>query len=90
MTSNTMTSDIQAGRALTLISIIAGILGFLIALLGGGVANCSGRLPDQLEPQRNYSSRKKVRFCFFFFKVIFVLFTHMLLKYVFMGVLPRT
>ncbi|CAG08820.1 unnamed protein product [Tetraodon nigroviridis] len=58
-TSNTLTSDIQAGRALTLISILAGILGFLVALLGGGVANCSGRPPDQLELQGNYSSRKK-------------------------------
>lgn len=54
-----MTSDIQAGRILTLISILAGILGFLIALLGGGVANCSGAPPDQLEPEI-YASRKKV------------------------------
>lgn len=60
-TSNMMTSDIQAGRALTLISILAGILGFLVALLGGGVANCSGSPPDQLEPPSNYSSRKKVQ-----------------------------
>lgn len=59
--SNTVTSDIQAGRALTLISIIAGFLGFIIALLGGGVANCSGCPPDQVEPQSNYSSRKKVQ-----------------------------
>lgn len=61
-----MTSDIQAGRALTLISILAGILGFLVTLLGGGVANCSGSPPDQLEPPSNYSSRKKVReLCFY-------------------------
>lgn len=64
MSSNTMTSDIQAGRALTLISILAGILGFLVTLLGGGVANCSGSPPDQFEHPSNYSSRKKVqKFC---------------------------
>lgn len=64
--SSTMTSDIQAGRALTLISIITGILGFLVTLLGGGVANCSGSPPDQLERLRNYSSRKKVqKLCFY-------------------------
>lgn len=61
LTANTMTSDLQAGRALTLLSILAGMLGFLIALLGGGVANCSGSPPDQLELQSNYSSRKKVQ-----------------------------
>ncbi|XP_042354896.1 claudin-4-like [Plectropomus leopardus] len=59
-TSITMTSDIQAGRALTLISIIAGLLGFIVTLLGGGVVNCSGAPPDPLEPPTNSSSRKKV------------------------------
>lgn len=56
-----MTADLQAGRALTLISILAAILGFLVTLLGGGVANCGGTPPDQLEPPINYSSRKKVQ-----------------------------
>ncbi|XP_068188041.1 claudin-4-like [Antennarius striatus] len=59
-TSVTMTADIQAGRALTLISILAGLLGFIITLLGGGVANCSGAPPDPLEPLSTYSKRKKV------------------------------
>ncbi|XP_074468364.1 claudin-4-like [Sebastes fasciatus] len=58
-TSTTMTSDIQAGRALTLISIIAGLLGFIVTLLGGGVANCSGAPPDPLQPTTTYSPRKK-------------------------------
>ncbi|XP_070700174.1 claudin-4-like [Pempheris klunzingeri] len=58
-TSNTLTADIQAGRALTLISILAGLLGFIIALGGGGVANCSGDPPDPLEPPSTSSSRKK-------------------------------
>ncbi|XP_049896843.1 claudin-4-like [Epinephelus moara] len=59
-TSITMTSDIQAGRALTLISIIAGLLGFIVTLLGGGVVNCSGAPPDPSEPPTNSSSSKKV------------------------------
>ncbi|XP_008297611.1 claudin-4-like [Stegastes partitus] len=58
-TGITMTSDIQAGRALTLISIIAGILGFIVTLLGGGAVNCSGDPPDPIEPLSNASSRKK-------------------------------
>lgn len=55
-----MTPDIQAGRALTLLSILAGLLGFIVALLGGGVANCSGAPPDPSEPATTSSSRKKV------------------------------
>ncbi|XP_056253897.1 claudin-3-like [Seriola aureovittata] len=58
--SNTMTPDIQAGRALTLLSILAGFLGFMVTLLGGGVANCSGAPPDPVEPPSTSSSRKKV------------------------------
>ncbi|XP_035811840.2 claudin-4-like [Amphiprion ocellaris] len=58
-TSITMTSDIQAGRALTLISIVAGILGFIVTLLGGGAANCGGDPPDPVEPPSTVSSRKK-------------------------------
>ncbi|XP_023252803.1 claudin-4-like [Seriola lalandi dorsalis] len=57
--SNTMTPDIQAGRALTLLSILAGFLGFMVTLLGGGVANCSGAPPDPVEPPSTSSSRKK-------------------------------
>uniref|UniRef100_A0A8C5CWJ8 Claudin n=1 Tax=Gadus morhua TaxID=8049 RepID=A0A8C5CWJ8_GADMO len=37
----TYTTDLQAGRALTLLSIILGLIGFIIAIMGGGVANCS-------------------------------------------------
>ncbi|XP_068572171.1 claudin-4-like [Cebidichthys violaceus] len=59
-TSITLTSDIQAGRALTLISILAGLLGFIVTLLGGGVVNCSGAPLDPLEPSTTSSSRKKV------------------------------
>lgn len=55
-----MTSDIQAGRALTLLSILLGLLGFIVTLMGGGVANCSGAPPDPLEPLTTSSSRKKV------------------------------
>ncbi|KAM7374431.1 hypothetical protein PAMP_007088 [Pampus punctatissimus] len=58
-TSITMTPDIQAGRALTLISIVAGLLGFIVSLLGGGVANCSGASPDPSEPPSTSSTRKK-------------------------------
>nr|XP_046265886.1 claudin-4-like [Scatophagus argus] len=58
-TSTTMTSDIQAGRALTLLSILASLLGFIVTLLGGGVANCSGAPPDPLEHLTTSSSRKK-------------------------------
>ena len=57
-TSKTLTSDFQAGRALTLISILAGLLGFIITLGGGGVVNCSDAPPDPLEPPT--TSRKKV------------------------------
>ncbi|KAJ3588774.1 hypothetical protein NHX12_009628 [Muraenolepis orangiensis] len=46
------TTDLQAGRALTLLSIIVGLIGFIIAVLGGGVANCSGAPP----PSDNYYS----------------------------------
>lgn len=56
----TMTSDIQVGRALSLLSILAGLLGFVVALLGGGVVNCSGAPPDPSEPPSAASSRKKV------------------------------
>ncbi|GAA6223862.1 claudin-4-like [Lates japonicus] len=58
-TSLTLTTDIQAGRALTLISIIAGLLGFIVTLLGGGVVNCSGDPPDPVESQSTSSSKKK-------------------------------
>uniref|UniRef100_UPI0037E99ADE claudin-4-like n=1 Tax=Semicossyphus pulcher TaxID=241346 RepID=UPI0037E99ADE len=58
-TSINMTSDLEAGRALTLISILAGFLGFIVTLLGGGVANCSGAPQDPLEAQSSSSSRKK-------------------------------
>uniref|UniRef100_UPI003AAB83EA claudin-4-like n=1 Tax=Centroberyx gerrardi TaxID=166262 RepID=UPI003AAB83EA len=56
----TMTPDIQAGRALTLLSILTGLLGFIVTLLGGGVVNCSGAPPDHAEPQSTSSSKKKV------------------------------
>lgn len=59
-TPTTMTSDIQAGRALTLLSILAGLLGFVITLLGGGVVNCSGAPPDPFEPPSASTSHKKV------------------------------
>lgn len=65
--SVTLTVDIQAGRALTLISIIAGLLGFIVTLLGGGVVNCSGDPPDPVEPQSTSSSKKKVLVVLFFF-----------------------
>lgn len=55
-----MTSDIQAGRALTLLSILAGLLGFIVTLIGGGVANCSGAPPDPVETPSTSSSKKKV------------------------------
>ncbi|XP_041658000.1 claudin-4-like [Cheilinus undulatus] len=58
----TMTSDLEAGRALTLISIIAGFLGFIITLLGGGVVNCSGAPQDPYESPSSISSKKKVTF----------------------------
>ncbi|XP_060911334.1 claudin-4-like [Labrus mixtus] len=51
----TLTTDLEAGRALTLISIIAGFLGFIITLLGGGVAKCSRASRDPLESP-SYSS----------------------------------
>ncbi|XP_044077739.1 claudin-4-like [Siniperca chuatsi] len=54
--SITLTPDIQAGRALTLLSIL---LGFIVTLLRGGVANCSGAPPDPLEHPTTSSSRKK-------------------------------
>ncbi|XP_071362617.1 claudin-4-like [Trachinotus anak] len=57
--SNTMTPDIQAGRALTLLSILAGLLGFVVTLIGGGVANCSGAAPDPVEAPSTSSSKKK-------------------------------
>ncbi|KAK9536509.1 hypothetical protein VZT92_006284 [Zoarces viviparus] len=59
-TSITLTSDIQAGRALTLISILAGLLGYILTLLGGGAADCSGAPSDPLKPSTTSSSRKKV------------------------------
>lgn len=52
-TSSTLTSDIQAGRILTLFSIIAGLVGFMVALLGGGVIDCSGEPPSPPEPLTN-------------------------------------
>lgn len=59
-TPTTMTSDIQAGRPLTLLSILAGLLGFVVALLGGGVVNCSGSPSDPFEPPSSSRFRKKV------------------------------
>lgn len=59
-TPNTMTSDIQAGRPLTLLSILAGLLGFVVTLLGGGVINCSGAPPDPFESPSTTRFRKKV------------------------------
>uniref|UniRef100_A0A8C5D9T5 Claudin-4-like n=2 Tax=Gouania willdenowi TaxID=441366 RepID=A0A8C5D9T5_GOUWI len=56
--SITMTVDIQAGRALTLISIILGILAFIVALLGGGAVNCCGE-PEPTVSRSSSSSRKK-------------------------------
>ncbi|KAM9348876.1 claudin-4-like [Symphorus nematophorus] len=50
----TMTPDIQAGRALVLVSILAGLLGFVVT-----VANCSGTPPDPSEPLTKASSKKK-------------------------------
>ncbi|XP_047462665.1 claudin-4-like [Mugil cephalus] len=58
--STNMTIDIQAGRALTLISIVVGLLGFIVTVLGGGVVNCSGQPPDPYEPPSASSSKKKV------------------------------
>ncbi|KAM6984404.1 claudin-4-like [Tautogolabrus adspersus] len=63
-TSMTLTSDLVAGRALTLISIVAGFLGFIITLLGGGLFHCRSAPRDPLEPTSTYSpspssSRKK-------------------------------
>ncbi|KAF7669090.1 hypothetical protein LDENG_00252160 [Lucifuga dentata] len=58
-TSVSLTSDLQAGRALTLLSIIAGLLGFIVTLLGGGVVNCSGTPHDYAEPPSTSSSKKK-------------------------------
>ncbi|XP_034538915.1 claudin-4-like [Notolabrus celidotus] len=55
----TLTPDLEAGRALTLISLLAGFLGFIVTLLGGGVINCSGTPPDPLEPPSSTSSKKK-------------------------------
>ncbi|XP_059207063.1 claudin-4-like [Centropristis striata] len=55
----TNTADLQAGRALTLISILAALLGFIITLLGGGVVNCSDDPPDPLEPPNTTPSAKK-------------------------------
>ncbi|XP_030010376.1 claudin-4-like [Sphaeramia orbicularis] len=58
-TSSPVPSDLQAGRALTLASIITGFLGFIITLLGGGVVNCSGQQPNTMEPPSTRSSKKK-------------------------------
>lgn len=58
--STTQTPDIQAGRALILLSILAGLLGFIITLIGGGVANCSGAPPEPVEAPSTTSSKKKV------------------------------
>lgn len=55
----TLTFDIQAGRALTLISIIAGFLGFIVTLLGGGAVNCSGDPPDPQENRSSSATKKK-------------------------------
>ncbi|CAJ1063777.1 claudin-4-like [Xyrichtys novacula] len=55
----TNTSDLEAGRVLTLIAILAGFVGFIITLLGGGVVNCSGTPPDPLEPPGPSPSQKK-------------------------------
>ncbi|KAK7878748.1 hypothetical protein WMY93_030908 [Mugilogobius chulae] len=57
-TAPSLTADLQAGRALTLVSLICGFLGFMVALLGGGVVNCTGEEPD---PNRYYESRNRNR-----------------------------
>ncbi|KAM4620392.1 claudin-4-like [Polymixia lowei] len=56
----TMTSDIQAGRVLILLSVLASLLGFIVTLLGGGVVNCSGTPPENTLPQSTSSSKSKV------------------------------
>ncbi|CAN9501124.1 unnamed protein product [Ophioblennius macclurei] len=57
----TLTSDIQGGRALSLLAILFGLLGFVAALLGGGAVNCSGDGggSERLEPPSASSSKKK-------------------------------
>ena len=62
----TYTTDLQAGRALTLLSIILGLIGFIITIMGGGVANCSGTPPDDYYTSSQSgtpSSQNKVRTC---------------------------
>ena len=62
----TYTTDLQAGRALTLLSIILGLIGFIIAIMGGGVANCSSAPPDDYyttSQSGTRSSQNKVRAC---------------------------
>ena len=62
----TYTTDLQAGRALTLLSIILGLIGFIIAIMGGGVANCSSAPPDDyytISQSGTRSSQNKVRAC---------------------------
>ncbi|XP_072301933.1 claudin-4-like [Eucyclogobius newberryi] len=55
-----LTADLQAGRALTLISIVCGFLGFMVVMFGGGVVNYSGEDPDPTRYESR-STRKKVR-----------------------------
>ncbi|KAI3373772.1 hypothetical protein L3Q82_022356 [Scortum barcoo] len=57
--TTTITPNIQAGRALTLLSILTGLLGFIVILHGGRVANYSGAPADPLVPPTTSSSGKK-------------------------------
>ena len=50
----------------TLLSIILGLIGFIITIMGGGVANCSGTPPDDYYTSSQSgtpSSQNKVRTC---------------------------
>ncbi|KAJ0061602.1 hypothetical protein NL108_005742, partial [Boleophthalmus pectinirostris] len=58
-TAPSLTADLQAGRALTLISIMCGFLGFMVALLGGGVLNYKEEDPDRTQYESS-PTRKKV------------------------------
>ncbi|XP_076024452.1 claudin-4-like [Genypterus blacodes] len=56
--SVSLTSDIQAGRALTLVSVVCGLLGFIVTLLGAGVVNCSGAQPEYDESSASSTHKK--------------------------------
>ncbi|XP_034034070.1 claudin-4-like [Thalassophryne amazonica] len=53
------TPDLQAGRALTLLSIFAGLLGFIVTLLGGGLVSCRGNPSNHPELPSTSPSKKK-------------------------------